>query len=63
MVEYFRPAGPKIPETLGPAGLKSIPDRIFVTCQLNVSIRRALIAPYFLERAPGSAPQNRSPLL
>ena len=26
MVEYFRPAGPNIPETLGPAGLKSNPD-------------------------------------
>ena len=27
MVEYFRPAGPKIPETLGPARLKSNPDQ------------------------------------
>ena len=27
MVEYFIPAGPNIPETLGPAGLKSNPDQ------------------------------------
>ena len=27
MVEYFRVAGPNIPETLGPAGLKSNPDQ------------------------------------